>query len=53
MWRNTGTHRGEFMGVPPTGQSFDVPTYGILRFANGHAAERWGLSDNLVMSSSG
>jgi predicted ester cyclase len=47
--RSTGTHRGEFMGIPPTGRSFDVPTFGILRFANGQAVERWGGSDNLAM----
>jgi predicted ester cyclase len=47
--RSTGTHRGEYMGIPPTGRSFDVPTFGILRFANGQAVERWGLSDNLAM----
>jgi predicted ester cyclase len=47
--RSTGTHRGEFMGLPPTGRSFDVPTFGILRFDNGQAVERWGMSDNLAM----
>jgi predicted ester cyclase len=47
--RSTGTHRGEYMGIPPTGRSFDVPTFGILRFASGQAVERWGFSDNLAM----
>jgi predicted ester cyclase len=47
--RSTGTHRGECMGIPATGRSFDVSTYGILRFADGQAVERWGLSDNLAM----
>jgi predicted ester cyclase len=47
--RSTGTHRGEFMGIPPTGRSFDVPTFGILRFAKGQAVERWGAADNLQM----
>jgi predicted ester cyclase len=37
------------MGIPATGRSFDVSTYGILRFADGQAVERWGLSDNLAM----
>src|ERR1700761_8627085 len=45
--RSTGTHRGEYLGIPPTGRSFDVPTWGILRFADGQAVERWGLADNL------
>ena len=47
--RSTGTHRGEYLGIPPTGRSFDVPTFGILRFANCQAVERWGMSDNLAM----
>ena len=47
--RSTGTHQGEFMGIPPTGRSFDVPTFGILRFENGQAVERWGMSDNLAV----
>jgi predicted ester cyclase len=45
--RSMGTHRGDYLGIPPTGRSFDVPTFGILRFANGQAVERWGMSDNL------
>ena len=47
--RNTGTHQGEFFGIPPTGRKIDVPTFGILRFENGQAVERWGLADNLAM----
>ncbi len=47
--RSTGTHRGEFLGIPPTGRRMDVPTFGILRFENGQAVERWGMSDNLAI----
>jgi predicted ester cyclase len=47
--RSTGTHRGEFFGVPPTGRTIDVPTFGILRFHNGQAVERWGFADNLAI----
>jgi predicted ester cyclase len=47
--RTTGTHTGEFMGIPPTGRSFDVPTFGILRFDEGRAVERWGFADNMAM----
>jgi predicted ester cyclase len=47
--RSKGTHQGEYLGIPPTGRSFDVPTFGILRFANGQAVERWGMSDNLAI----
>src|ERR1700759_4211744 len=44
--RNTGTHDREFGGIPPTGRKVDVPTFGILRFENGKAVERWGFADN-------
>jgi predicted ester cyclase len=37
------------MGIPATGRSFDVLTFGILRIANGQAVERRGVSDNLKM----
>jgi predicted ester cyclase len=47
--RTTGTHRGEFLGIPPTGRAFDVPTFGILRFDGGQAVERWGMADYLAM----
>jgi predicted ester cyclase len=47
--RSTGTHRDEFFGVPPTGRPIDVPTFGILRFHNGQAVERWGFADNLAI----
>jgi predicted ester cyclase len=47
--RSTGTHQGAYLGIPPTGRSFDVPTFGILRCADGQAVERWGMSDNLAI----
>jgi predicted ester cyclase len=47
--RSTGTHTGEFMGIPPTGRSFDVVTFGILRFEDGQAVERWGMADIMAM----
>jgi steroid delta-isomerase-like uncharacterized protein len=47
--RITGTHTGDLMGLPPTGRTIDVPTIGILRFANGQAVERWGVADNMTM----
>jgi predicted ester cyclase len=47
--RSTGTHQGDFFGIPPTGRKIDVATWGILRFENGQAVERWGLADNLAI----
>jgi predicted ester cyclase len=45
----TGTNSGDLMGMPPTGRAIDLPTIGILRFANGRAVERWGIADNMAM----
>ena len=43
----TGTHRGEYMGVPPTGRSVTYDEIFIVRFANGRIAETWGVVDVL------
>ena len=48
--RFTGTHQGEFMGMPATGRSVDLALIDILRFgADGKVAEHWGLLDELGM----
>lgn len=39
------THSGEFMGMPPTGKSFEVNSIHIARVADGKIAEHWGLLD--------
>lgn len=43
----TGTHRGDFNGVAPTGQRIEVRGLQIGRFENGQIVERWGSSDEL------
>ncbi|MGE0028181.1 MAG: ester cyclase [Thermoleophilia bacterium] len=44
----TGTHQGEFMGVPATGRPIDVQVIDIIRFLpDGMAAEHWGVFDAL------
>lgn len=48
--RMVGTNTGEMMGMPPTGKRIDVPVFGILRFKDGRAVERWGLGDLMAMS---
>jgi steroid delta-isomerase-like uncharacterized protein len=41
-----GTHRGEFMGVPPTGKSFAINASDVCRFTDdGLIAEHWGVFD--------
>jgi steroid delta-isomerase-like uncharacterized protein len=43
----TGTHRGEYMGLPPTGKSVTYDEIFIFRFVNGRIAETWGVVDVL------
>ena len=42
-----GTHRGEFMGLAPTGQRVTQTGIDIVRVAGGKAVERWGNFDDL------
>jgi steroid delta-isomerase-like uncharacterized protein len=44
-----GTHQGEFLGIPPTGNQVAIPFMIITRFANGKIAEEWQLLDALGM----
>lgn len=41
----TGTHLGEFMGLPPTGRSVAYEEVFIFRYADGRIAETWGIVD--------
>ena len=41
----TGTHQGEYMGLPPTGKSVTYNEIFIVRFAGGRIAETWGVVD--------
>jgi len=41
----TGTHLGEYRGVPPTGKSVSYNEMFIFRFADGRIAEMWGVVD--------
>ncbi len=41
----TGTHLGEYMGLPPTGKVVDYNEIFIFRFVNGRIAETWGVVD--------
>ena len=44
-----GTHQGEFMGMPPTGNRVEVSATDIFRIEGGKIAEHWGNFDNLGM----
>jgi steroid delta-isomerase-like uncharacterized protein len=41
----TGTHQGEYMGLPPTGKSVTYNEIFVFRFVNGRIAETWGVVD--------
>jgi steroid delta-isomerase-like uncharacterized protein len=41
----TGTHRGDFMGVAPTGKYITYNEMFIFRFADGRVVETWGVVD--------
>jgi steroid delta-isomerase-like uncharacterized protein len=42
-----GTHRGEYLGIPPTGKSVTYNEIFIFRFADGQIVETWGVADVL------
>ena len=43
----TGTHKGEFLGIAPTGRQIKARGLQIGRFEQGKLVERWGMSDQL------
>lgn len=43
----TGTHRGDFNGVPASGRRIEIRGLQIGRFEDGQIVERWGSSDEL------
>jgi steroid delta-isomerase-like uncharacterized protein len=46
----TGTHKAEFMGMPPTGARVDVQLIDIMRFDGaGLVCEHWGVADMLSL----
>jgi steroid delta-isomerase-like uncharacterized protein len=49
VFRNTvtGTHQGEYMGLPPTGRTVTYNEIFIARFAGGRIAGTWGVVDVL------
>ena len=42
-----GTHKGPFMGLPPTGKPFTLTAIDILRIVDGKIVEHWGEADTL------
>ena len=47
--RVSGTHKGEFMGIPPTDNKFDVAAIDIIEFRDDKAIGHWGVMDMAAM----
>jgi steroid delta-isomerase-like uncharacterized protein len=45
----SGTHKGDFMGVPASGKSFSAETIDIVRFDGDRVAEHWGVTDLMAL----
>lgn len=47
--RMTGTHEGEFMGMPATGKRFDIAFMDLVEFRDDKAIAHWGITDGATM----
>lgn len=45
----TGTHRGDFVGIPPTGKQISMQVFDLVRVIDGKITEHWGLSDQFSL----
>jgi steroid delta-isomerase-like uncharacterized protein len=45
----TGTHRGDFMGIPATGMPISMKGIDIVRIRDGRAVEHWGVTDMMTL----
>jgi len=43
----TGTHTGNFWGIPPTGKRVKLTAIYIVRIADGKSVEHWGEEDGM------
>lgn len=48
-WTATGTHRGEFLGIAPTGKVITFHGIEIIRIVDDQIVERWGEWDGLMI----
>ncbi len=48
-WTGTGTHDGEFAGIPPTGNRVTLPGMEIVRISDGKLVEGWEGYDSMTM----
>ena len=48
-FRMTGTHEGEFLGVPASGRHVEIEGYDEVRLVEGRACEHWGAMDAMAL----
>ena len=48
-WSAVGTHKGPFLGVPPTGVQVNLRGVAFCRIENGQVVENYGLIDELSL----
>jgi len=46
-WRARATHRGEYVGVPPTGKEVEFTGISVYRIEGNRIAESWTVEDEL------
>lgn len=46
-WTVSGTHEGEFFGVEPTGEAFEIEGFELDRVHDGEVTETWTVYDAL------
>jgi steroid delta-isomerase-like uncharacterized protein len=45
---STGTHKGTFWGIEPTGRRIEIQEISIYRIADGRVVEQWCMFDDLA-----
>ena len=45
----SGTHKGEFLGIPGTNATFQAGLIDIIEFKDGKATQHWGQTDQAAM----
>src|SRR5215207_2448435 len=45
----SGTHNGEFMGIPASGSAVEFESIDIIRLSDGKVAEHWGVTDVVTL----
>jgi predicted ester cyclase len=48
-WTNSGIHSGEFLGIPPTGRTYQIAGIDIYRIQAGLLAEHWHVIEEMAL----